>query len=228
MTALERAERTRTAEPAPPTAKPPRRFERPRPTRWRTHVERDTLPAPTPAPRSFGFELSAVTGARVGDGQLGYGAGVLSFVQVNRWLFGFQGRADGYRSLPEGDPQTVLALGLLAGRRWELGGVALDVTAGPALAIQGLALSRTESVHVDSSSMSAPEPPAPIPEPGPGAKPRLLLGARLGLSPRSVFRSFVGLDGEVGPTPGNSSDANVGHLPRFSIGLSLGATVGTP
>jgi hypothetical protein len=58
---------------------------------------------------------------------------------------------------------------------------------------------------------------------------RLLLGARLGFSPRSVFRTFVGIDGEVGPTQASNDDVSASaRLPSFSVGLALGATVGTP
>jgi hypothetical protein len=74
--------------------------------------DRDTASAPSRVGRSFGFEMSLVSGARVGDGQYGYGAGVLSFVELKGWLLGFQGRADGYRSLQGSDPETALALGL--------------------------------------------------------------------------------------------------------------------
>ncbi len=35
-------------------------------------------------PRSLGIELSVVAGSRIGDGQFGYGGGVLSFVEVSR------------------------------------------------------------------------------------------------------------------------------------------------
>jgi hypothetical protein len=60
----------------------------------------------------------------------------------------------------------------------------------------------------------------------------LLVGARLGFSPRSVFRTFVGVDGELGPSrTAAAPEANVSSSPRmptFTVGLSLGATVGTP
>jgi hypothetical protein len=58
----------------------------------------------------------------------------------------------------------------------------------------------------------------------------LLVGARLGFSPRSVFRTFVGFDGELGPSRTVDPEANVSspRIPTFTVGLALGATVGTP
>lgn len=189
----------------------------------------DTLPSsPGAAPSRFGFELSVISGVRWGDGQFGYGLGVLSFLQLSRWLIGFQGRADGYRSLDGGDPATALELAILAGRRFDLGSTALDLTAGPAVAMKGVAFGRTEVEVVNG--MPPQDAPPPHSEPSTGAVPRLLLGARLGFSPRSVFRTFVGFDGELGP-PSASVDpaANVSsstRMPTFTVGLALGATVG--
>jgi hypothetical protein len=191
-----------------------------------SRAERDEPPATTAA-RSLGVELSLITGARMGDGQLGVGAGVLSFLELNGWLIGFEGRADSYRALGGGDPEAALELAILAGRRLDLGNVALDLSAGPAVAMKGLASSQSESRRVSSSATLEIPPPVQPPEPRSGPVPRLLLGARLGFSPRSVFRTFVGIDGEVGPALA-SSDPSSARLPAFSVGLSLGATLGTP
>jgi hypothetical protein len=180
--------------------------------------------------REYGFELSVLSGARAGDGQYGYGGGVLSFVEIKRWLLGFQGRADGYRSLQGSDPETALALGLLLGRRFELGDCALDFTAGPAVAMRGMTFGETRAVSVQAGG-SAPSPAAaPLgPEREVGPVPRLQLGARLGFSPRSIFRTFVGIDGELGPRgPRDARAIDVpGAMPAYTVGLSLGATVGT-
>ena len=219
-------------EPAPtaPTARTAKRPKaRPAPRRsprlaTTPALDRAESPVDQEA-RDLGFELSAITGARVGDGQFGFGAGVLSFVELYGWLVGFEGRLDGYRAMAGGDADTALELGLLAGRRFDLDGVTLDLTAGPAVAMRGLALSQTESVRVDdTTSMPPPTPPAP---PDETPAPRLLLGARVGFSPRSLFRTFVGIDGEFGPGRRNSDPAS-GSLPRFCVGLALGATLGTP
>lgn len=190
--------------------------------------ERDAL-APGRAAREQGFELSVVSGVRIGDGQYGYGAGVLSFIEIKRWLIGFQGRADGYRALHGSDPETALALGVLLGRRFEFGSTALDFTVGPALAMRGAGFSRTESASMQAGTSTMP-PPAPHLERDVGPVPRLLLGARLGFRSRSLFRTFIGIDGELGPR--SSADTaqaleTAGRMPAYTIGLALGATVGT-
>jgi hypothetical protein len=192
-------------------------------------LDRDAS-APAHAPRSFGVELSVLTGARMGDGQLGLGAGALGFLEVHGWLLGFESRVDVYRPLLNGDPETALELALLAGRRFDFGPVALDLSAGPAVAMKGLAFSQTRSAQVMGTGAAAPTMPRPPePDPSTGPVPRLLLAARLGFSPRSVFRTFVGVDAAVGQrratfTPESAS----ARLPAFSLGLALGATVGTP
>lgn len=186
--------------------------------------------------RTVGVELSLLTGVRMGDGQIGVGGGALGFLEVHGWLLGFEGRADSYRPLLNGDPETALELALLAGRRFDFGGVALDLSAGPAVAMKGLAFSETRSTQVVSSGSGAEPPPptTPVPppsgsDPGSGPVPRLLLAARFGFSPRSVFRTFVGVDGAVGPRRvDNGADNASARLPAFSLGLALGATVGTP
>ncbi|HEX2669790.1 MAG TPA: hypothetical protein VHM25_02905, partial [Polyangiaceae bacterium] len=176
--------------PKPPRPAPPRALP--------ASYDRDASP-PGSGARKLGFELSFLTGARAGDGQIGVGAGALSFLEVYGWLLGFEGRADSYRAmLGSGDPETALELAILAGRRFHFNGWALDLTAGPAVAMKGLAVSETEVV---AANMMNTVPPAPArhTDPSSGPVPRLLLGARFGFSPRSVFRTFVGVDGELGP-----------------------------
>jgi hypothetical protein len=183
--------------------------------------------------RELGVELSVLTGARAGDWQVAYGVGALSLVEVSRWLFGFEGRVDAYQSMSGSDPESALELALLLGRRVYFDSVALDLTAGPAVAMKGIApLSRTEAVPVDSTR--PPRMPPPGPEPTTGPLPRLLVGARLGFAPRSVLRAFVGFEGEIGPSQGSDDPAELERnevssprLPRYSAGLVVGATVGT-
>jgi hypothetical protein len=186
---------------------------------------RDTLPD-APPPRPWGAELSLISGARVGDGQFGVGAGVLSFLEVRRWLIGFEGRFDAYRPLAGGDPESVLELGILAGRRFDWGTAALDLTVGPAVALKGIAASQTEQAQ----AVMPPESAEPLPKDRSlGPAPRLLLGARLGFRPRAVFRPFVGVDGEIGPARGAlDAGPHTARLPGYVLGLALGATVGTP
>ena len=192
-------------------------------------ADRDLPSSPTAAARQFGFELSVISGVRFGDGQFGYGLGMLSFLEVHRWLIGFQGRADGYRSVRGGDSETALELAFLVGRRFDFGSAALDLTLGPAVAMMGVGFSRTETEVVNV--MQAPMPRPARSEPSSGPVPRLLVGARLGFSPRSLFRTFVGVDGELGPahTPVDPAfNVSSPRMPIFTVGLALGATVGAP
>jgi hypothetical protein len=183
--------------------------------------------------REFGVELSVLTGARAGDAQVAYGAGALSLVEVERWLFGFEGRVDAYQSTSGSDPESALELAVLLGRRVYFDGVALDLTLGPAAAMKGIApLSQTDAAPVDPSRTTRPPPPGPEPTTGP--LPRLLVGARLGFAPHSVFRAFLGFEGELGPSQGTDdpseverSEVSSPRLPRYTAGLVAGVTVGT-
>jgi hypothetical protein len=163
------------------------------------------------------FELSVATGARVGDGQAGVGLGLLSFIDIAGWLAGFGGRADYFHG-PGGPPGTSLSLAALGGRRVRFGSVALDLTAGPALALQ----------EVDRSVMASPQGVRTITDSGSGIVPRVQLGTRLVFRARSALRPFVGLDGDIGLVePKDNLPSHVYQLPAWSMGLALGATVGT-
>jgi hypothetical protein len=203
---------------------------RPVPVRW-SRAESPVAAQPSVATPNLGFELSAVTGARVGDGQVGYGAGLLSFIRVSGWLIGFQGRADGYRALRGSDPETALELAILTGHRFDWGQAALDLCVGSAIVVNGVSLSQTQTVRVEGMSGTTPvRAPEPTEEPSSsGPVPRLLLGARLGMNRQSVVRTFIGIDGEWGPRASMSTrgDASSPQLPRYSVGIALGATVGT-
>jgi hypothetical protein len=61
-----------------------------------------------------------------------------------------------------------------------------------------------------------------------GTVPRALLGAHLIFGARSSFRTFIGVDGEFGPAnaPGDNPSSE-SRLPVWTVGLALGATVGT-
>jgi hypothetical protein len=179
-------------------------------------------PAGLPAPVSgrLGIELSALAGVRAGDGQMGGGLGVLTFVDLTGWLVGFAGRADFYEELEGGPPAGALVLAILGGRRFRSGTLALDVAGGPAVAMLGTMTSVTQAGPAvapvrESRSM--------------GARPRLLVGTRLSFRARSVVRTFVGVDGEFGSARAPVlAPRDVGRLPVWTVGLLLGATVGTP
>jgi hypothetical protein len=162
-----------------------------------------------------GFELSVLSGARVGDGQTSVGLGLRSLVDVRGWLLGFHGRVDSYAA-PESVPQATLALGVLGGRRFRWRAVALDLIAGPAVVPHESQTVTTGPAEEVSSRSS-------------GAAPRLYSGCHLGFKPRSTLRGFFGVEGDFGPAERVSGDAPDAPppLPRWMVGLAIGATVGT-
>jgi hypothetical protein len=95
--------------------------------------------------------------------------------------------------------------------------VALDLAAGPAAAVQGTATFETQSAATGrtirqwSSSTVA----------------RLLLGARASFNAHATVRTFVGIDGELGPSRAGLDVPGAPRLPHWTLGLSLGATVGS-
>jgi hypothetical protein len=172
----------------------------------------------------FGIELSVIAGARIGDGQASLGLGAQSFLDFSGWLLGFGGRADDYQRLSGGPSDAALELGVLVGKRMRFPAVTLDVVAGPGVAING-AMSDREVLAVEMPAGQRPPPPA---ESGSGLVPRLLAGARVGFSPRSILRTFVGVEAALGP--GRAEDGlsvDSPRLPNWTLGLALGATLGT-
>lgn len=165
---------------------------------------------------AVGVELSALTGARVGGRPVSVGIGALAFADVTGWLVGIGGRFDRYTTSTQ---QTrAIELAALGGRRFRWNETALDLVAGPAV------------VMIDTGDRDAPEvvlvrPHVVAPAERPSTLPRLVLGARLHFRARSTLRTFVGVDGEVGPA-GAPLDGNA-PLPVATIGLALGATMGT-
>ncbi|HMI88209.1 MAG TPA: hypothetical protein VK550_29190 [Polyangiaceae bacterium] len=225
--AATRAAPVAKASPVPrnPSGRPSEANDRVNPiARDSANMDHD-VPAPSAAhqPRRLGAELSVIGGARIGDGQTSYGLGALSFLDIGGWLVGFQGRVDRYRSIAGDSPEAALELAVLAGKRIQFRTVALDLTVGPAVAVKGIAFSETVVAPVGTTT-----PEMPMSEPGSGPVPRLLVGVRVGFSPRSVFRTFIGFDGELGPPRATSrADTGLTRLPIWTLGLALGGTVGT-
>jgi hypothetical protein len=179
--------------------------------------------APDTEAAGLGIELSVLAGTRIGDGQIGAGLGLLSLVEVNTWLAGFAARADGYQASDGRPGAAALVLAILGGRRFRSGTLALDLAAGPALAMLGAMTSVTVVAP-------ASEPSHPLRESRElGASPRLLTTARLSFRARSVIRPFVGVDGEFGPVRQEPPIAmnEIDRIPRWTVGLLLGATAGT-
>jgi hypothetical protein len=172
-------------------------------------------------PGHLRIELSAITGARIGDGRTGVGLGAFSFLDLSGWLVGFEGRADRYKTLSEGMPDGgVLELAVLGGRRLRFENIALDLVAGAAAVLQGTTRFERSSPTTGGSVVTASSS---------STVPRLLLGARVNFSALSTLHTFVGLDGELGPPrAGDGADIpDEPRLPVWTVGLALGATVGT-
>jgi hypothetical protein len=178
-------------------------------------------------PTRLRIELSVLTEARIGDGQKSVGLGALSLLDIGGWLVGFEGRADRDQWIGSGDAGTALELAALGGRRFRFQNLALDFVGGPAVALRG----------ADAGIVVTPARPGASPDPGAGNRaspsnvgtvPRALLGAHLIFGARSLVRAFIGVDGDFGPANaprGNPGDES--RLPVWTVGLALGATVGT-
>jgi hypothetical protein len=173
-------------------------------------------------PGRFRLEFSLVTGARAGDGQVGVSLGALTLVDVSGWLVGFEAAASGYDAVGGGAGSSALAAAVVGGRRLWLDGLAVDVTAGPAVAVRGIG-STVVSRTADGSGGGAAPPPIDD-----GPWPRLLCGARVTFRPHSPVRAFAGMDGELalGRGPADVPSGPL-RLPAWTIGVVLGATVGT-
>ena len=177
-------------------------------------------PASTPAPSSshLRIELSASMGSRIGDGQASVGLGALSFLDLAGWLAGFAGRVDRYETRAGSHSARALELALLGGRRLRFQTIALDLVAGPAVALGGTTTYQAQSPTEDRLSASASN-----------TVPRLLVEARLAFAALSTVHTFVAVDGDFGPA--NSADVGLlpqaPRLPTWTAGLALGATVGT-
>jgi hypothetical protein len=164
------------------------------------------------------IELSVLTEASIGDGQKGLGLGLTSLLDVGGWLGGFEGRVDRYDQIGGGPPGGALAVSAVVGRRLRLQTVAVDFLAGPALALRGEETKTTVSPGAVPTTQSNRD-----------LLPRAMLSTRLDFNDRSMFRAFVGLDGELGPAgaQGGQRPGDAPGLPIWTVGLALGGTVGT-
>lgn len=211
------------ATQAEPSARPARAVPSPAPARGvRTGVSESDGPeqAPPEGAERMGFSLSLVGGAHRGDGQSGESYGLLSLVNVSRWLFGLDGRAVNHRAFgpsPEGEPRTTLRVAAVSGRRLGAGTLALDLLLGPALVLE-----HSTEIEVEEGRTTRRASATQV-------VPRLWLGSHLHLGALSAVSGFVGIEGEVGPTgaPSPEGFAGLGPLPVWSAGLALGGTVRT-
>jgi hypothetical protein len=173
-------------------------------------------------PPTFGYEFSLATQARVGDGQISAGFGASSVLEVASFLVGLAARYDGYRWTSGGDMVPALEVAATGGYRFRLKGVALSVYGGPAWT--RLQTSASSAAPIGSRAVE------PMPDAPQTFTPRFCFGARLDLWPRALIRSFVDLDGVIGPT-GKVAEGvppgTVSRLPVWMLGVGVGATLGT-
>jgi hypothetical protein len=184
-------------------------------------------PLPTSEPelaRRVRIELSVVSGARVGNGQMGASLGVLTSVDIAGWLVGFMGAADHYEPVTGGPAADALKLAASAGRRFRFGDTTLDLTAGPALALHGIGSRFTVRAGDGDvpATGTAPPPMSDLPE------LRIHCAARVSFRARAFLRPFAGLDGEFGQARPVGLPPGEPRLPMWTAGLVLGASVGTP
>jgi hypothetical protein len=185
-------------------------------------VSAGPAPAAPRVPGSFRLEFSLAAGARIGDGQAGFGFGALTFFDLHGWLVGFEGATQQYGGADGRPGAATLELAMLVGRRFRFGDTALDLTAGPALAMHGFG----SQISASSQSGSAAAPVTPPPE-SDGRSKRLLCSARWTFRARSVLRVFAGLEGELALESSPAGVAAADRLPSWTAGLILGTTVGT-
>jgi len=183
--------------------------------------------APSPAARDgvgLRFELSLATGGRVGDGFRGLAFGVVTGFDLGGWLVSMQGTAAQYQSAGEGPGTSSLLLAVRGGRRFRFAApssLSIDLVAGPALAVRGFG----NRVAVSAQSGSSETPP-PMDD-GPWA--RLVASAVVNFRARSVVRPFAGVDGEMALGTGAAAATGAEpRLPAWTLGLVIGAAVGTP
>jgi hypothetical protein len=158
-----------------------------------------------------GIEFSLAAGVRLGDGQSSVGLGAISFLELSSWLLGLGLRADHYDS--PSDVYSVAELMALFGHRFRIHSAALDLVAGPALVMQ--AESTVETGPAGGSRQTGTEP-----------VPRLALAGHAHFGPPSSLHPFVGIEAEVGPTTVQDPQPSP-ELPAWTLGVALGASVGT-
>jgi hypothetical protein len=215
--------------PAAPASRP-----KPRPPSARQVTPREedpvldrgaALPADESGRSPFRIELSGALGVRAGDSRLGVGLGLSSFLQISSWLVGFQGRIDQYQGPDDG--VGMIELGVLAGKRVDLDPVALDFVAGPAFTLQGTSTHSDVSVAADQERTMTEAERMELVEETP-VTPRAFLGARLNFDAYSSFHAFLALDGDFALASNSDGALGAPELPAWTLGLSVGSTIGTP
>ena len=194
------------------SAAPPARRPDAPPAAAPTIARAATPGVPVQSATPFRIEIAVAGDVRAGDGWYGAGGGVAGLVDLSHWLLGFEGRLDRYRAAAPDSEAVGLELMALGGRRFDWGSSrTLDLTVGPALALHGSTSMSTANVAQTGTTRFV------VPQPGNDGVARLILGCRLTFRAQSLFRTFVQLDADVGQS----------GLPTWTMGLALGAALGT-
>jgi hypothetical protein len=165
----------------------------------------DVIVSPKHASATTSIEASVATSGHAGTDRFALGLGGEVLLDVHGWLGGFRGRIDGYNGTPQ---PAVISAGAPFGRRMRAGSMTVDLTLAPMLAYLG---TQTEVHEMPQRTVILTRQPT---------LPRLQGAVRLNFRADSRFRTFLGLDAELGP---GGRDL----LPPFTVGLALGATVGS-
>lgn len=191
-------------------------------------IVQHSAPVPAGVPSRLGVDLSLAAGARVGDGHMGVGLDLVSFLEVGHWLLGFQGQLNLYQPVGAGDLQqpmvdgaraVALELGILGGHRFPCHSGTLDLAVGPALALHATTSSMTQQAPAGTAVTQTTS--------SDGGLPRAVASSRFSFGHRSSLRTFVEADGEIGRT-GTSALTGAPRLPAWTVGLAFGVVVGTP
>jgi len=142
------------------------------------------------------------------------GRGLVS--RAVRMARGVRGRADRYKTL-SGGPRT--------GARWSSRCWAADASGSTTLRWNLTAGQPRRCRERDVRGTVATG--NTVSESNTSTVPRLLLGARVSFSALSTVHTFVGVDGELGPARAGADCRGRSRLPSGTLGLALGATVGT-
>ena len=186
---------------------------------------------PLPEPSGVGIEFSLITGARAGDGMVSAGLGALSLLDISSFVIALEGRVEGYSSTGgAAELAPTLAVAVLGGYRLRFGTMALDLAAGPGLTMVTAQVTETASrVELEPASGADSTFRTETRSSSVPVVPRLAIAAHYRFAMHSVLRTFVGVDGQVGPTGETGVPPQNGgsRLPMWAVGLVLGATVGT-
>jgi hypothetical protein len=177
-------------------------------------------PPATDHPTPFRIEIALAADARAGSGWVGAGGSAAAVLDIAHWLLGFEGRIDQYRTLNPDTQSAALELVALGGHRFRLGkSRTLDLAAGPGLALH--AASKVVAQQTATGVMLAQTSSDP-------GLARLIVSSRLTFGAESLLRAFVQVDADIGRLGSDTQPLpEEAGIPAWTVGLALGAAVGT-